>query len=178
MVAVTPDANPDDPADGEAAGDDPGDAAALAAYAATLAEEMAAAIPGWIEGLVVTRIQAARGSVTDDERAAAVLAGQQAGAEAGPELRALLATDIDQQASTPLAIARHQVARATEVLRQAGIPAVARDPFVQRQDPGDDYDLTPGSFADIAPALAEPGMTWGAAKAHVHLARRRRAGQR
>jgi hypothetical protein len=40
------------------------------------------------------------------------------------------------------------------------------------------YDLTPASFADVDPALHEPGLVWGAAKAHVHLARRRREGRR
>ncbi len=52
---------------------------------------------------------------------------------------------------------------------------LARDAFARRQDPDDVYDLMPASFADIDPALAEPGLVWGAAKAHVHLARRRRA---
>ena len=36
------------------------------------------------------------------------------------------------------------------------------------------YDLAPANFADVDPALAEPGLLWGAAKAHVHLARHRR----
>ncbi len=44
--------------------------------------------------------------------------------------------------------------------------------------PDDDYDLTPASFGDLDPALHEPGLVWGAAKAHVFLARRRAAGQR
>jgi hypothetical protein len=37
--------------------------------------------------------------------------------------------------------------------------------------PDDDYGLTPASFADIDPALAEPGLAWGAAKAWVHRRR-------
>jgi hypothetical protein len=40
------------------------------------------------------------------------------------------------------------------------------------------YDLSPAAFADLDPSLREPGLTWGAAKAHVHLARRRREGLR
>jgi hypothetical protein len=47
-----------------------------------------------------------------------------------------------------------------------------------RSFPDDVYDLTPASFADVDPALHEPGLVWGAAKAHVHLARRRRQGKR
>ena len=53
MVPMVADAKP---ADG--AGDDPADAAALAAYASDLAEAMVAAIPAWIERLVVERIRA------------------------------------------------------------------------------------------------------------------------
>ncbi len=75
-------------------------------------------------------------------------------------------------------MARGQIRWATAALADAEVPALRRDPFAQRQDPDDHYDLTPGSFADIDPGLAEPGLAWGAAKAHVHLARRRRAGQR
>jgi hypothetical protein len=50
---------------------------------------------------------------------------------------------------------------------------VARDEFQIRNFPDDDYDLTPAAFADVDPAHHEPGLVWGAAKAHVHLARRR-----
>jgi hypothetical protein len=55
---------------------------------------------------------------------------------------------------------------------------VARDEFSERNFPDDTYDLTPASFADVDPSLHEPGLEWGAAKAHVHLARRRRQGTR
>ncbi len=155
-------------------GDDPGDVAALAGYGATLASAMTAAIPGWIERAVLDRIVAARGSVTGAERAAATAAGQRAGAEAAPALVQLLEADIDEQTTTPLAIARAQVRWATQALQAVGVAPSARDPFAQRQAPDDTYDLTPASFADIDPSLAEPGLHWGAAKAHVHLARRRR----
>jgi len=69
------------------------------------------------------------------------------------------------------------------VLRQAGVPGVVRDEEAQRQFPDDDYDLTPANFADLDAGpteggLAEAGIAWGAAKAHVVLARRRREGRR
>jgi hypothetical protein len=189
MVGMGADANPPDDADGadddadtpdriDPGPDDPGDAAALAGYAQTLATAMAAAIPAWIERVVIERIQAERAAATPAERAAATEAGRQAGAEAGPELAILLSTDIDRQRTTPLAVARRQVRWATAALESAGISPATRDPFAQRQAPDDLYDLTPASFADIDPTLAEPGLVWGAAKAHVHLARRRRAGDR
>jgi hypothetical protein len=62
------------------------------------------------------------------------------------------------------------------VLREAGARPVARDAQAQRHFPDDLYDLTPASFADIDPALHEPGLVWGAAKAHVHLRRRAQGG--
>jgi hypothetical protein len=44
---------------------------------------------------------------------------------------------------------------------------VQRDADAERLFPDDPYDLTPGSFADIDPELHDPGLLWGAAKAHV-----------
>jgi hypothetical protein len=66
----------------------------------------------------------------------------------------------------------------TQVLRDLGGRAAARDESAKAMFPDDDYDLTPSSFGDLDPALHEPGLVWGAAKAHVFLARRRAAGQR
>jgi hypothetical protein len=61
----------------------------------------------------------------------------------------------------------------TGVLLDAGVPGAVRDEFLQTQFPDDVYDLGPAAFADLDPSLHEPGLIWGAAKAHVHLARRR-----
>jgi hypothetical protein len=138
--------------------DDPADAAALAGYADALAGALDAALPGW-----------------GDRSVRGVLAARD---EAMPRLRALLATDIDDQRTNPLAILRSLVPHLTAVLRSAGARPVARDEFAVRNFPDDVYDLTPASFADVDPALHDPGLSWGAAKAHVHLARRRREGRR
>jgi hypothetical protein len=158
--------------------DDPGDAEALARYAAALAEGIEVALPGWVVGSVERIVVAYRGQVDPDVRRAAEAAGFEAAAEVGPRVRALLLTDIDEQRTSPLALVRGAVRFPTAVLEQAGVPEVERDPFTVRQFPDDPYDLTPASFADLDPALHEPGLTWGAAKAHVHLARRRREGRR
>ena len=66
----------------------------------------------------------------------------------------------------------------TEVLRRAGVPPVARDEFAVHAFPDDDYGLTPAAFVDIDPSLQDPGVRWGAAKAHVVLSRRRQEGKR
>lgn len=104
--------------------------------------------------------------------------GRAAQAEGAHRVRALLATDVDVQQGNPLSVLRWLVHHPTAVLRRAGARPVPRDEFSERNFPDDVYDLTPASFADVDPALHEPGLEWGAAKAHVHLARRRREGKR
>ena len=170
MVPVGDDANPVD---------DPADAAALARYAGALADALVGALPGWVERSVAERYRQWRG---DAPPGAVVAAGRAAATAAvadveGP-LRELLAQDPDEQRANPLAIVRRAVTRPTEVLRAAGVPPVARDGQAEQLFPEDTYDLTPGSFADIDPAVHEPGLVWGAAKAHVVLARRRAEGRR
>ncbi len=158
--------------------DDPADAEALARYAGALADAVAAALPRWIDRSV-RGVLAAQGIAVDEALAARIEeAGRQARDEGAPRVRRLLATDIDRQAGNPLAVLRSLVPVPTAVLREAGARPVARDEFSERSFPDDVYDLSPASFADVDPALHEPGLVWGAAKAHVHLARRRREGRR
>lgn len=158
--------------------DDPDDAAALASHAAALADGIERAIPGWIDRSV-RRVLADQGLAVDDAIAARIADAGRAARDAGaPRVRTLLATDVDAQAGNPLAVLRSLVPHATGVLASAGARPVARDEFSVLNFPDDVYDLTPASFADVDPALHEPGILWGAAKAHVHLARRRREGKR
>jgi hypothetical protein len=155
--------------------DDPDDLAALADYAGALAEGIERAIPGWVERSV-RGVLADQGIAVDDElgrRIATAAAG--ARDEGASRVRRLLATDVDRQSGNPLAILRDLVRYPTAVLRAAGARPVGRDEFHERSFPDDVYDLSPAAFADVEPALHEPGLVWGAAKAHVHLARRRRA---
>jgi hypothetical protein len=168
---------PDAPDNGHRS-DDPGDAAALAGYASALADRIDEAIPRWIDRSVRAVLDDQRIAVDDVITARIRDAGSGARDDGGPRVRALLATDIDAQAGTPLAVLRSLVPYATAVLASAGARPVARDEFSVRNFPDDVYDLTPASFADVDPALHEPGVVWGAAKAHVHLARRRREGRR
>jgi hypothetical protein len=102
---------------------------------------------------------------------AAEEAGQRARVEVGAAVRALLEADIDAQATTPLALLRAAVRYPTAVLVAAGVPEVQRDAFAEAAFPADVYDLTPATFADIDPALAEAGLAWGAAKAWTHKRR-------
>lgn len=158
--------------------DDPADAEVLAAYADALADGVEAALPAWVERAVAHGHAAQRRNVSPAMAEAARDAGRRAAAEVGGEVRALLARDVDDQPTGPLALVRTAVLYPTAVLSDAGIPPVDRDEVAVRLHPTDLYDLSPASFADLDPALQEPGIVWGAAKAHVVLARRRREGQR
>lgn len=141
-------------------------------HATALAEAVEGALPGWVERSV-GRIMAAwtGGAPAPAVMDAAADAGRRAVEEVGAELRALLEADIDEQWTTPLSLLRAAVRYPTEVLAGAGVPPVERDPFQERLAPGDLYDLAPARFADVDPALAGPGMVWGAAKALAHRRR-------
>jgi hypothetical protein len=165
---------PDEPA----ASDDPADAEALAGYATALADGIERAIPGWVDR-VARRVLDDQGIAVDPTLADAIAGAARAAQEDGsPRVRALLATDVDEQRGNPLAVLRSLVRYPSAVLRSAGARPVDRDEFSRRSFPDDDYGLTPASFADVDPDLHDPGLVWGAAKAHVHLARRRREGRR
>jgi hypothetical protein len=89
----------------------------------------------------------------------------------------LVTTDIDAQTANPLAILRTATAHAHAVLADFEVPPVPRDRFAEDAFPGDVYDLVPATWVDIHPSLQDPGVTWGAAKAYLHKARRRDEGQ-
>jgi hypothetical protein len=160
-----------------APGDPPDPDEALRQYADALAEAIDDAIPRWVDRAVRLVLGAQGLAVDADTTARLDQAAVAARDEGAPPIRELLATEIDQQRTNPLAMLRSLVRYPTEVLRAAGARPVARDEVDQRLFPGDVYGLTPASFADVDPSLHEPGLAWGAAKAYVHLSRRRRSGE-
>jgi hypothetical protein len=146
----------------------------LMEYGGLLADAIEAALPGWVVRCVDGRWRDWKGAgAPDDVLDAARAAGGRAGREVGSAVRALLALDVDEQRVNPLAVVRRAVSFPTEVLRAAGMPPVVRDEFDERAFPEDVYALTPAAFADVDQSLYEPGLLWGAAKAHAHLVRRR-----
>jgi len=173
MVAMPANANPERGAD-----DDLADRERLAAHARALADAAERAIPGWIERSVERVLGDAGREIDERLRGLVIDAAAAARREGASRLRELLETDVDEQHTNPLAVLRALVRFPTEVLQAAGVPPVERDEFARRSFPDDVYDLSPASFADIDPELHEPGLVWGAAKAHVVLARRRREGRR
>jgi hypothetical protein len=142
-------------------------------YADALAEGVETCLPTWVVSSVERIMVAWAGSVPPEVAVAAEHAAEAAGREVGPEVRALLSADVDDQRTTPLALVRTAVRYPTSVLRDAGVPPVERDRFVEEAFPEDVYDLSPSSFADLDPALAEIAISWGAAKAFEHLRRHR-----
>jgi hypothetical protein len=159
-------------------GEPPGDDERLAGYARALADGVEAALPGWVEASV-ERVLRAQGRTVDDATATAAReAGATARDQIGPRVRRLLTADIDEQRTNPLAVIRGATRYPTGVLRAAGARPVPRDAQAREHFPDDVYDLAPARFADLDPALHEPGLVWGAAKAHVHLRRRRAEGRR
>ena len=155
------------------------DLEALARYAAALADGVQAALPGWVERSV-ERVHVEtllRRPPAEVREAAAARRARRRGRRRRPGAR---------PARPRHRRAAHRPARPGPPGRavpdrgaaRAGVPPVDRDEFAARQFPDDVYDLAPTSFAELDPDLHEVGLVWGAAKAHVHLARRRADGQR
>ena len=141
-------------------------------HATALADAVDAALPGWVERSVARVLAAWQGGAPDPAvLAAAREAGVRAVAEVGAAVRTLVEADIDDQRTTPLSLLRSAVRYPTRILQDAGVPPVERDPIQVRLLPDDLYDLSPATFADVDPALAEPGLVWGAAKALAHRRR-------
>jgi hypothetical protein len=138
-----------------------------------LVDAIEAAIPSWVVRSVRGRLVAWSGGADPAIIERAQAAGEQASSEVGAELRVVLALDVDEQRANPLSVLRLAVRYPTAVLREAGVPPVSRDEFAERAFPDDIYALAPATFDDVDPALHEPGLVWGAAKAHIHLSRHR-----
>jgi hypothetical protein len=150
----------------------------LAEAGASLCELIVRCVPGWVGREVDRVVEAwARASAATStlDRAAvhdrALDAGRRAGDDVAGRLGALLSADLDAQVTTPLEIVRGAVSYPTAVLRAAGVPPVERDRFAEEHFPDDPYGLTPASLAAVDPALAEPALAWGAAKAMAHRRR-------
>lgn len=136
------------------------------------------AVPGWVQRSVREVARRAGRAVDPALEAEAQAAGERARAAVAAELGALLNTDVDAQRSNPLTVLRNATRFPTSVLRAAGVPPARRDAVAVRMFPDDVYDLCPAGWADVDPALVEPGVVWGAWKAATVLDRRRREGRR
>lgn len=153
----------------QSVGDDE-DRARLAEHATALITAVEHALQPWIQGAVDARYP---GPVPAEVNARVEATAAAAVADIGERLRTLLALDIDEQWTNPLAIIRGAVSYPTAILADAGVAPIDRDVHDVRLHPDDVYGLSPAAFEDLGPDVREPGLMWGAAKAHVHLRRRR-----
>lgn len=139
-----------------------------------LVEAAVAALPGWVERSVVGRLPPA----LDDARSAdLMILVETAGAAAADEGRRGLEDAVRREPGidhgpAPLQVLRSLVSHPTAVLRSLEIPEPERAPFDRQAFPDDVYDLSPATWADIDPALHEPGIAWGAATAYLHKIQR------
>lgn len=145
-------------------------------YATALADAIEAALPAWVVRGVERVVVAWSGSFSEQIAVASRAVGDRAAEDVGSEVRRLLATDIDEQRTTPLEIVRSAVRYPAAILAELGVPPVERDEFSIRRFPDDVYGLSPASLADVDPDLAEPAIVWGAAKAFEYKRRHGGAG--
>ena len=151
----------------------PDDEAALARYGDELVRAVDGSIGAWLRSCVESVLASQQRAIDDHARSLIAVAERDASRDIGDRLRDLLARDIDEQSQNPLSILRSAVSYPTKVLRDLGAQPVERDEFDTHAFPDDEFGLTPAAFADLGPAVHEAGMAWGAAKAFVHLQRRR-----
>lgn len=144
---------------------------------AALLDTTRAVAPRWLER--ATLAAAARSGVeigSDDPEVVRTI--EAAVARLVDDLADLLAVDVDEQRSNPLSLFRQAVAGPTALLLRRGAQPPPVDRFSAERFPDDVFGIGPATWADVDPALHEPGIAWGAWKAITVLRRRRDEGLR
>ena len=145
------------------------EAALLAEHAAGLGDLLVDIVPAWVDHAL--RVRSPHETDPAALQAASRRVVESAQTTTLPAIVRLLDADIDEQWSSPLDIVRSLVPVITGELDGLGAQVVARDPGTIDMYPDDRFALIPATFADIHPDLHQPGLAWGAAKAHIHLRR-------
>lgn len=133
--------------------------------------------PSWFRSLVVRAATTAGVDTVPLDGSIAAMADS-ATAQLVDDLQQLLETDVDQQSTNPLSVLRSAIAAPTALLVAAGVPPPSRPAFEAERFPADTYGLGPATWADVDPALHEPGLAWSVWKAMTILRRRRDEGLR
>ena len=136
-----------------------------------LADAIEKGLPAWIDACIEQRMTQAFGASTGEARLKAKEASELAVRELVPVIRDLLARDVDEQWTTPLALIREAVRYPTEVLASCKVPKVARDRFASERFPNDVYALTPANLSELGESVADLAIIWGANKAWEHKRR-------
>lgn len=87
----------------------------------------------------------------------------------------LVTADVDAALSGPLERIRRSIHPLTEALDERGVQAPVRNSLDVEMRPDDRHGLGPMNYLDISQEVHEAGITWGAAKAHLHMKRRRQS---
>ncbi len=147
-------------------------------YGEALLAAAVADTPSWVATCVHRVVVSQRLQGGDDAELLVVDAATRAQAFVADRLGNLLTTDIDRQATTPLSVFREAVRFPVEVLHQLGAEPVHRGDVSRWAFPNDPFGVTPGNLSDVGEETHAAGIVWGAAKAGLHLQRRRDEGQR
>jgi hypothetical protein len=149
----------------------------MAQFGQDLLQAAVADTPHWVSSRVYEVAQAQRLPDADDTQAWLADAIERAQCFVGTRLGELVSTDIDRQATTPLSVFRDAVRFPVEVLHQLGAEPIHRGDVSRWAFPNDPFGITPGNLSDVGEATHAAGIVWGAAKAGLHLQRRRSEGQ-
>lgn len=134
-------------------------------YGEQLREAVADSIRPWLTTQVRDRFGIDPDLLADEISAIAI--------DADARLEELVHADVDTPLSGPLERIRGAVEQLNPRLVELGAVPPSRDPFDVRIRPDDIFALGPVAFFDLGDRVHEAGITWGAAKAYLHQARRK-----
>ena len=151
--------------DSESGAGDPSDEAKYLHYGMALLTAIESAFAPWLRATLEFRSGA---SLSAEVEAGITSAEERAIAN----ITRLIEADVSEPLSGPLEQLRQAVGGIAPVLVAHDFPQPNRDPYDQEMRPDDIFDLGPISFMDLGEAVQTAGITWGAAKAHLHMTRR------
>lgn len=137
-----------------------------------------AVVPAWLRRITTDACRRAGRAVGESERDAIDRMVAETSASVLSALGELLATDVDEQRTTPLTLFRDAVSGPTALLDELGVTPPPSDAFGGERFPDDRFGLGPAAWSDIDDQLHQPGIVWGAWKAMTVLSRRRDDGLR
>ncbi len=134
-------------------------------YGRALHAAVSEAVRPWLVREVSSRLGSA-----DDELA---LLLEETAQDVERSIDELVGADVDQPLSGPLERIRLCVEPLNSELDRRGVEPPARNTVDRQLRPLDRHELGPMTFRDLSDGVHDAGINWGAAKAHLHLKRRR-----